>query len=64
MSVLPVIPLFPLVFWAIAILMDRVVPPWGTTGIAGVHLLFAVILAGSIARDCLRMQRAKKTRQR
>jgi hypothetical protein len=62
MSVLPVIPLYPLVFWMIAFLVDSARSPWGTRGIAGIHFLFAVVLVGSIVRDGFRLKREKKAR--
>ncbi len=64
MSVLPVIPLYPLLFWMIAFVVDSACSPWGTTGIASIHLLFAVVLVGCIVGDGFRLKRAKKAHQR
>ena len=61
MSVLPVIPLYPVVLWGIALLIDSVRSPWGTRGIFCIHLLFAVVLAVSIVRDAVRLARARKS---
>jgi len=61
MSVLPVIPLYPVVLWGIALLIDIVRSPWGTRGIFCIHLLFAVVLAVSIVRDAVRLARARKS---
>ena len=62
MSVLPVIPLYPIGLWGIGFLVDSVCSPWGTVGIACIHLLFAVVLVISIVRDWFRLARAKKAR--
>ncbi len=55
-SILPVIPVFPVVLWAIAWLIDLVVSPWGTWTIGIAHGVFAVCLAVSLVRNarCVR----------
>ena len=71
MSILPVIPLHPLFFWGVAFWIDGIrspsgkgtVSPWGTIGIAGIHLLLAVALVVSIVRDWLLLTREKKSRR-
>ena len=55
-SVLPVIPLFPLAFWACAWLIDRAAGPWGTVFVGASHLAFAVGLTVSILRDSRRLR--------
>ncbi len=50
-SVLPGFPLFPLMFWGIALIMDRFVGPWGTYLIGGVHLVLAIKWGAAVIRD-------------
>jgi hypothetical protein len=50
-SILPVIPGYPLAFWGIAWLIDRVYSPAGTWIVGTFHALFAVVLVVSIVRD-------------
>lgn len=40
-SLVPIIPLFPLLFFALAKIADNVVPLWGTWVIGGSHMLLA-----------------------
>jgi hypothetical protein len=54
-SLAPVIPFFPLGFWALAMLADFVVAPWGTWVIAWFHGLLSVLFAGSIAHAAWRL---------
>lgn len=42
LSITPIIPLFPLLFIAIAMLMDSLLPPWGTRIVGGLHALLAI----------------------
>lgn len=55
-SILPVIPVFPVVLWVIAWLIDRAFSPWGTWAIGVAHGVFAAYMAVSLVRDwrCLR----------
>ena len=53
MSVIPVIPLCPLVFWGIATLIDLGIDPWGTILVGALHVVFAIVLVISIWRDRL-----------
>jgi hypothetical protein len=55
-SIAPAIPVFPLVFWCAAKLIDLIANPWGTTVIAVLHAAFAVVLVLSIVRDCVRLR--------
>ncbi len=50
-SILPVIPLNPLVMWGIAWLIDRATSPLGSLIVGAGHGVFAVFLMLSIARD-------------
>jgi len=42
----PIIPVFPLAVWGLALLADRVVPPWGTGVVGSIH---AIGVAVSVA---------------
>lgn len=55
-SLLPVIPVFPIGLWCIAWLIDRVVSPWGTWIVGSAHGVLAVCLTVSLVRAlrCLR----------
>ena len=50
-SILPGMPLFPLVFWGIALLIDQFVEPWGTNVVAGIHLVLSLVWLVSAIRD-------------
>jgi hypothetical protein len=47
-SLAPIIPLFPLLFFAAAKMADKVVPPWGTWIIGGIHALLALSFIAAI----------------
>ena len=49
-SLLPGIPVFPLLFWGIALLFDWISSPWGTLVIVGVHIILGIFWAVSIIR--------------
>ena len=51
-SILPVIPAFPVVLWGIAWLFDRGIDPSGTWAVAGAHGVFAACLVVSLVRGC------------
>jgi hypothetical protein len=55
-SILPVLPVFPLAFWGAALAVDLVARPWGTLVIAGFHALLGLVFAGSFARDVWRLR--------
>ena len=60
-SILPVIPLFPLFFWGVAWLADRLFAPWGSVAVAVLHLVLAAAMAFTFVRDlryCLHHERA------
>jgi hypothetical protein len=50
-SLLPVIPVLPLVLWGVALLVDLVAEPWGTRVVGFAHVVMAVLAAGSFVRD-------------
>jgi hypothetical protein len=55
-SILPVIPLFPLVLFGVAKVVDIIADPWGTRVIVILHLLLALALLTSVARDVGRLR--------
>jgi hypothetical protein len=56
-SIAPAIPFFPLGFWGLALLVDRVAEPWGTAVVGGFHAVLGVVFAISIVRDSRRLSR-------
>ena len=50
-SIFPFIPVFPLAFWGIAWVIDRIASPWGTVGVGAAHVVFAGVLVVTIVRD-------------
>ena len=60
-SLAPIIPLMPLGFWSLALVIDVVIEPWGTWTIAGFHALFAIMLAISLIRNTFHLQSLDKT---
>ena len=50
-SFFPGIPVFPLVFWGVAWIIDSVVSPWGSSIVGGAHVVFLILLIVSIVRD-------------
>ena len=58
-SILPAIPVFPVVSWSIAWLMDRAVSPWGTWAVGVSHGVFAACLFISLVRDRRRIRLVK-----
>jgi len=55
-SILPGIPIFPLAFWGIALLIELVADPWGTWAIGTVHGAFLVVMLVSILRNWFRLR--------
>lgn len=56
-SLAPIIPLFPLLFFALAKIADKFVPPWGTWIIGGMHALLAAAFIAAIIWQSLRRTR-------
>jgi hypothetical protein len=56
MTLVPVIPVFPLIFWGAAKLIDLIADPWGTMTVTWFHALLAVVFIVSIARDIIRLR--------
>jgi hypothetical protein len=50
-SLLPGFPIFPLVFWGAALLVDWLASPWGTIAVAGLHIILGVTWTVSIVRN-------------
>lgn len=60
-SILPVIPLFPMVFWGVAWVADRWFAPWGTLAVGVAHTVLAAAMLFALVRDlrfCLRGKRS------
>ena len=60
-SCVPVIPLFPLVMWGVALLIDEVADQWGTWIIGGLHLAMLVFGATSFGASLWRLWRLTRT---
>ena len=56
-SILPGFPLFPLVAWGMALVADRWVGPWGSYGMAGLHLVLGINWALSIYRNSAELRK-------
>ena len=54
-SVLPGYPLFPLALWGAALLINRLMDPWGTLIIGGAHIVLGGMWGVSIYRDRKRL---------
>lgn len=50
-SIFPGLPVFPLAFWGIALLVDWGFYPWGTITVGGLHVILLVIWGLSIIRN-------------
>ena len=59
-SIVPVIPLFPLFFWGVACLLDLFVSHLGTVLVSGGHVVLSVCLIVSIIRDWKRLRSKDK----
>ena len=57
-SILPVVPLFPLLFIGLAWLIDEYAWPWGTRIIGGLHVLLIVIYLVGIVYEMRRTRSA------
>ena len=56
-SVLPGVPLFPLVFWGIALAINAIAQPWGTYIVGAFHALFGLLLVVFLLRDSAKIRR-------
>jgi len=50
-SLFPVIPLFPLAAWAMAVYIDKLISPWGSLLVAAVHAILSVAFIVSVVRN-------------
>lgn len=55
-SIAPIIPVFPLAFWAVAMLIDAFAAPWGTRIVGGFHLLLGAMYLVAIVSAVLRLR--------
>ena len=60
-SLAPIIPVFPLVFFAIAKVTDRFIPPWGTRITVGLHVLLLTIFVCAILWEIIRHRRRRSS---
>jgi hypothetical protein len=59
-SIVPIIPVYPLAIWGFALLLDMVADPWGNWIIGSIHVLVSTIALTSIARDTWRLRSLHK----
>ncbi len=59
-SLAPIIPVYPLVFWVAALLVDLAIGPWGTIVVSSFHAALGLCFVASIARDCWRIRSLDK----
>ena len=55
-SILPGMPVFPLVFWGIALAGDWVMVRWGSILVGAFHVVFGITLVVSIVRGVLELR--------
>jgi len=60
-SWLPGIPIFPLMFWGVAWVVDQFVEPWGTWTIGGFHAVIGGLCVISIGRNVWRLWSMEKS---
>jgi hypothetical protein len=58
-SILPGFPLFPLIAWGVAVIIDHYYYPWGSWTFLGIHGALLVISLSIIVRDVLRLRRIR-----
>jgi len=56
-SIVPVIPLFPLVAWLVGLGLNRLVPDLGLYAIGGMHIVLSVVFIGSATLSVARTRR-------
>ena len=61
-SCFPFVPIFPLLFWGAALLIDWIAEPWGTWIIGLLHTVFAVLLLASIVKCSWQLWSIEKPR--
>ena len=50
-SILPIIPFFPLFFCGVAWVVDRFFHPWGSVVVGGLHVVLALLMLATLFRD-------------
>jgi hypothetical protein len=58
-SILPGFPLFPLIAWGVAVIIDHYYYPWGSWTFLGIHGALLVISLSIIIRDILRLRKIR-----
>jgi hypothetical protein len=58
-SLVPIIPLFALLFWGVAVVIDYFFAPWGTRIMSGLHIALAVIAIIFTIRYSLQLRAEK-----
>lgn len=58
-SILPGFPLFPLIAWGAAVVVDRFIPPWGSWAFLGIHGVLLAVSLSIIVRDVLRLRKIR-----
>jgi hypothetical protein len=61
LSLAPIIPIFPLVFFGVGKLVDWIIAPWGTWLIGGLHAILAVTFIVAIAWCAFRHTKVSNT---
>ncbi|QDT99910.1 hypothetical protein [Gimesia aquarii] len=56
-SILPGIPIIPLIFWGLALTIDSATYPWGTYSIGGFHCVLLVLLVITMIRNVWNLHR-------
>jgi hypothetical protein len=59
-SLVPIVPLYPLALFGIAMLLDKFLTPWGTRIILWFHIALGILFAAAIIRDLNRIRRIKR----
>ena len=56
-SIFPGFPVFPLLAWAIAVVADQFITPWGSRTVLVLHVLLLLVSLSIIIRDILLLRR-------
>jgi hypothetical protein len=59
-SIFPSFPIYPLIAWGIAVLLDRRIAPWGSWSLLIIHLIVLLCSVFIITRDLRDLRRARK----
>jgi hypothetical protein len=58
-SILPGFPIFPLIAWGVALVVNYFIPPWGLWAFLGIHGILLAVSLCIIARDMFLLSRIK-----